>query len=78
MLKQFVKRLRLRSPMVLGLLFCLGILVAVAIAPFWTNFPAFTLYALLLLCPLMHLFLHGRMHSHHNHSSSDPSPEKEQ
>ncbi|MEO0376804.1 MAG: DUF2933 domain-containing protein [Cyanobacteria bacterium P01_A01_bin.17] len=78
MLKQFVKRLRLRSPMVLGLLFCLGILVVVAIAPFWTGLPAFAPYLLLLLCPLIHLFLHGRMHSHHNPNSQYPPSEKEQ
>lgn len=67
-----------KSPVGLGLLFCLGLFVVVAIAPFWTSLPTFTPYALLLLCPLVHLFLHGRMHFHHSHSSSDLSPEKEQ
>ncbi|MDB9529759.1 DUF2933 domain-containing protein [Oscillatoria sp. CS-180] len=63
-----------KSPVGLGLLFCLGLFAVVAIAQFWTGLPAFAPYLFLLLCPLMHLFMHGAMHNHgsrHSQSSSN-------
>lgn len=56
----------MRSPIVLGLLFCVALLAVVLSAQSWL--PAYTPYVLLLLCPLMHLFMHGGMHGHGSHS----------
>ena len=67
MLKQISKWLL--SPIGLGLLFCLGLLLVVLLSTNgWTVLPAYAPYALLLLCPLMHLFMHRGMHSHDTHS----------
>ena len=62
MLKQISKWLL--SPVGLGLLFCLGLLVVVLSANSWATLPAYAPYALLLLCPLMHIFMHRSMHGH--------------
>lgn len=59
---------QLLSPVSLGLLFCVGLLVIVLSAQSWAVLPAYAPYALLLLCPLMHLFMHRGMHSHGEHS----------
>jgi len=66
MLRKISKQMR--SPIGLGLLFCLGLLAVVLVAQSWVAIPAFLPYALLLLCPFMHLFMHGRMHNHSQHS----------
>jgi hypothetical protein len=55
---------QLLSPVGLGLLFCIGLPVIVLSAQSWTVLPAYAPYALLLLCPLMHLFMHRGMHHH--------------
>lgn len=65
-----------RSPIGLGLLFCLGILAVVLVVEGWTGLPAFAPYALLILCPLMHLFMHRGMrdpsaHSQHSGTNED-------
>ncbi|MEO0518033.1 MAG: DUF2933 domain-containing protein [Cyanobacteria bacterium P01_A01_bin.116] len=59
---------QLLSPVGLGLLFCIGLLVIFLSAQSWAVLPAYAPYALLLLCPLMHLFMHRGMHSHDEHS----------
>lgn len=55
---------QLVSPVGLGLLFCVGLLVVIFSAQSWALLPAYAPYAILLLCPLMHLFMHRGMHSH--------------
>ncbi len=63
---------QLLSPVGLGLLFCVGLLAVVLSAQSWVGLPAYAPYALLLLCPLVHLFMHRRMHSHGAQSQSQP------
>ncbi|MBE9135665.1 DUF2933 domain-containing protein [Nodosilinea sp. LEGE 07088] len=61
-----------KSPVGIGLLFCLGLVAAVAIPQFRIGLPAFAPYLLLLLCPLMHLFMNGYSNPH-----SHPAGKKE-
>lgn len=63
---------QLLSPVGLGLLFCVGLLVVVLSAQSWAGLPAYAPYALLLLCPFMHLFMHRGMHSHGAQSQNQP------
>ena len=63
---------QLLSPVSLGLLFCVGLLVIVLSAQSWAVLPAYAPYALLLLCPLMHLFMHRGMHHHGDRSRNQP------
>jgi len=66
---------QMRSPIVLGLLFCVALLAVVLSAQSWAILPAYAPYVLLLLCPLMHLFMHGGMHGHGSHSQKSKSEE---
>ena len=75
MLKQISKQLR--SPIWLGLLFCVGLLVVVLSTNSWAVLPAYAPYALFLLCPLMHLFMHRGMHNHDTHPQESDTEEKE-
>jgi len=50
-----------------------GIAVVVAIVWHWPHLPVILPYAIILLCPLMHLFMH-RGHSTHNHSDRTGPP----
>lgn len=70
MLKKIGKQLL--SPVGLGLLFCIGLLVIVPSAQSWTVLPAYIPYILLLFCPLMHLFMHRGMHHHGDHPRNQP------
>lgn len=58
---------QLLSPIGLGLLFSVGLLAVILSVQSWAGLPAYVPYALLLLCPLMHLFMHRGMHSHGAH-----------
>ena len=70
MLKKIGKQLL--SPVGLGFLFCIGLLVIVLSAQSWTVLPAYAPYALLLFCPLMHLFMHRGMHHHGAQPQNQP------
>lgn len=74
MLKQIAKQLR--SPIGLGLLVCLGLLVVLLSVNSWAILPAYAPYALLLLCPLTHLFMHRNMHNHNTHSKNSEVEEE--
>ena len=62
-----------QSPIGLGILFCIGIMIAIIVAHRSGSLPAIAPYALFLLCPLMHLVMHGAMHNHHRHPSERSS-----
>ena len=54
----------------------IGLLVAAGglfLADHWVHVPQFLPYALLALCPLMHLFGHGG-HGAHKHDKADTNP----
>lgn len=58
-----------RSPTRLGILLCIMIMTATVVILLSTSLPTIAPYALFLLCPLIHLVMHGAMHNHHGHNS---------
>jgi hypothetical protein len=59
----------------LGLVLCIGLAVLGAYL-LWTHTGhvlSALPYALLLACPLLHIFGHGHRHGHHRHNAPDTS-----
>lgn len=43
-----------------------GFIAYLLITEHWAHIVPYLPYIILLLCPLMHLFMHGGHHTHHN------------
>lgn len=66
------------SPSGLVLLACLAIATFFLLTEHWAHVLGVLPYLLFLLCPVLHLLMHGwRGHGHTNHAAHQPRPHKE-
>jgi hypothetical protein len=66
-----MQRNRTTSIWLIACIYGAGLLLAgVLLIQHWVHLPAVLPYLILLACPLMHVFMHGRHgHAHNNHAN---------